>query len=102
VPRVELPFWTPFTYHVTAVSWGPVTVAVNVVALPPDTVAVVGDTVTVVCWLPPPPPPPPLLGAWAMHPARGNTMDATNKQETAGNKDFRTGASDEPKVIANV
>ena len=67
VPTVEFPFWMPFTFHVTAVSWGPVTVAVNVVVLPPDTVALVGDTVTVVCWLPPP---PPLLGGFAIHAAR--------------------------------
>jgi len=66
VPNAGLPFWTPFTYHVTAVTWGPVTVAVKFCVLPPDTVALVGDTVTVVCWL------PPLPGALAMHPAKGN------------------------------
>jgi hypothetical protein len=62
-----------------------------------------GDDVTVTtsgCW-PPPPPPPPLPGACAMQPASGSKMDAVMTQETAANKIFRTGPSEEHGFIEN-
>jgi hypothetical protein len=44
-------------------------------------------------------PPPPLPGAWAMHPAKGNTIDATTRLNKIAGKDFCKGPSDGQKPI---
>ena len=97
MPMVEFPFWMPFTYHSTLVSWGPVTTALKVIVLPPATVALVGDMVTVVFWLP-----PPLPGACAIHPTQASRAHTAMDHNKMAGRNFPKGPSDEEKGIRNV
>lgn len=93
--------------QVTAVLLVPTTVAVYctvlvaVVVLTGTEAGEAGDEVTVTliccCW-----PPPLLLGLLAIQPAKGNKTEATNRQDTIGDKSFRTGPSDGEKAIESV
>ena len=57
----------------------------------------VGDDVTAteICL------PPPLPGAWAMHPARGRTIDARSRRENRETRLFRKEPSDRQEAIRN-
>src|ERR1022692_150698 len=86
----------PFTSQVTTWICGPVTVAVNCCCAAPDMVAVVGDTVTTVCWLPPP-------DFEAMHPASGSSPNNRKiARYQTSRLQFSKELSKEPPIAGNV